>query len=49
MHTRPAVAEKYPVMIRITVLFPLPLGPSSAATSPRATVNETSSTARVAP
>jgi hypothetical protein len=35
--------------MRITVLFPEPFGPSSAATSPRPTVNETSSTARVAP
>jgi hypothetical protein len=34
---------------RMSVLLPEPFGPSSAATSPRPTANETSSTAHVAP
>jgi len=43
------VGEKYPVTTRMSVLFPEPFGPSTASTSPRATANDTPSSARVAP
>ena len=36
-------------MISTSVVLPAPLGPSSPKNSPRATVKETPSTARVAP
>src|SRR5262245_50308518 len=47
--TLPAVGGKNPIKQRISVLFPEPFGPSSAATSPRPTLNDTSSTARTGP
>src|SRR3954470_6144575 len=45
----PASGKKTPVIIRIVVVFPAPLRPSSPVIVPRWTVNETPSTARRAP
>ena len=47
--TRPLVNGMRPAMIRNSVLFPLPLRPSSATTSPRPTVTLTSCNARNVP
>src|SRR3954447_14448655 len=43
--TSPASGRTSPSSILMTLVLPAPLGPSSPSTSPRATVNETSSTA----
>ena len=40
--TLPAVAERNPVIIRIVVVLPAPLGPRKPSTSPSGTKNETS-------
>src|SRR3954467_3753607 len=45
----PASGKKTPVIIRMVVVFPAPLRPSSPVIVPRWTVNETPSTARTAP
>src|SRR4051812_13386551 len=49
MLTRPEVGGMKPVTMRMVVDLPAPLGPRKPSTSPRSTVNETSSTARFAP
>src|SRR3954464_7601925 len=43
--TSPASGRTSPSSILMTLVLPAPLGPSRPSTSPRATVNETSSTA----
>src|ERR1051326_2579690 len=45
----PAVGGMKPVIMRIVVDLPAPLGPRKPSTSPRSTVNEMSSTARFGP
>ena len=47
--TRPAVCVASPAMMRSSVVLPQPDGPSSATSSPSATVSETLSSAMVAP
>src|SRR3954469_20034415 len=46
---RPALGGMKPVIMRIVVDLPAPLGPRKPSTSPRSTLNEMSSTARFAP
>jgi len=45
MWTRPEVAGKVVVRMEMVVVFPAPLGPSSANSSPGSTEKETPSTA----
>ena len=47
--TLPAVGGMKPVIMRMVVDLPAPLGPRKPSTSPRSTVNEMPSTARLAP
>src|SRR5687767_9560259 len=47
--TLPALGGMKPVTMRMVVDLPAPLGPRKPSTSPRSTVKETSSTARLAP
>src|SRR3954470_22918162 len=47
--TRPPLGGMNPVIIRMVVDLPAPLGPRKPSTSPRSTLNETPSTARFAP
>ncbi|CAO0831414.1 putative protein OS=Streptomyces microflavus OX=1919 GN=Smic_30440 PE=4 SV=1 [Streptomyces microflavus] len=47
--TVPESARRWPSMISTSVVLPAPLGPSRPKNSPRATVSDTPSTARVAP
>src|SRR5437773_7106340 len=47
--TVPSVGGMNPVIIRIEVDLPAPLGPRKPSTSPRSTENETPSTARFGP
>src|SRR5688572_17620876 len=47
--TRPAVGGMKPVIMRIVVDLPAPFGPRNPSTSPRSTLNETPSTARLGP
>src|SRR3954462_8919102 len=47
--TLPAVGGMKPVIMRIVVDFPAPLGPRKPSTSPRSTEKEIPSTARFAP
>src|SRR6267143_6528602 len=47
--TLPAVGGMNPVIMRMVVDFPAPFGPRKPSTSPRSTVNEMSSTARLGP
>jgi hypothetical protein len=45
----PAVGSSTPRIMLMVVVFPAPFGPSSPTISPRATSNDTPSTATVAP
>jgi len=45
----PLSGRSNPVTMRSVVVLPAPLGPRKPSTSPRSTVNETPSTARLAP
>ena len=47
--TRPAVGGRKPVIMRIVVVLPAPLGPSMPTIWPDPTENETSSTAVKSP
>ncbi len=47
--TVPESARRWPSMISTSVVLPAPLGPRSPKNSPRSTVSDTPSTARVAP
>src|SRR5438552_16242100 len=47
--TLPTVGGMSPVIMRMVVDFPAPFGPRKPSTSPRSTVNEMSSTARLGP
>src|SRR6185503_3033424 len=47
--TRPALGGMKPVIMRMVVDLPAPLGPRKPSTSPRSTVNEMPSTARLGP
>src|SRR5204862_8302050 len=47
--TLPSVGGIKPVIMRIEVDFPAPLGPRKPSTSPRWTENDTPSTARLGP
>jgi hypothetical protein len=47
--TLPEVGSSTPSTMLIVVVLPAPLGPKSPTISPRATRNETSSTATVSP
>src|SRR5437870_8552267 len=47
--TRPAEGRRYPVITRMVVVLPAPLGPSSPRTSPAAMSKLTSSMARTRP
>ena len=47
--TEPAVTSSRPAIIRSSVDFPQPDGPTSTMKSPSATVSETSSTAATSP
>src|SRR3954470_11743291 len=49
MLTRPPVGGMKPVIMRMVVDFPAPLGPRKPSTSPRSTENEIPSTARLEP
>ena len=49
MVTRPAVGGMKPVTMRMVVDLPAPFGPRKPSTSPRSTLNDTPSTARLAP
>src|SRR5215213_5850581 len=46
---RPSVGGIKPVIMRIEVDLPAPLGPRKPSTSPRSTENDTPSTARLGP
>src|SRR5436853_7742973 len=46
---RPSVGGMNPVIIRMDVDFPAPLGPRNPSTSPRSTENDTPLTARFVP
>ena len=45
MAASPALGARYPVSIRIIVVFPAPFGPRNATTCPRGMENEMSWTA----
>ena len=47
--TVPALGRTWPMMLRISVVLPLPLVPSSTTVSPAGTVSVTSSSTRTAP
>src|SRR5918999_4479783 len=47
--TLPSLGGMKPVIMRMVVDLPAPLGPRKPSTSPRSTVNETPSTARLVP
>ena len=47
--TEPPDGGRKPVIMRMVVDLPAPLGPRKPSTSPRSTENETSSTARLVP
>src|SRR5512147_419917 len=49
MLTRPALGGMKPVIMRMVVDLPAPFGPRKPSTSPRSTVKEMPSTARLAP
>ena len=49
MVTLPLVGGRKPVIMRMVVDLPAPLGPRKPSTSPRSTANDTPSTARLAP